>query len=309
MLENPDKPQSRERTFAPEHLLQEGREKHGVDTTASKAGMDASASAAKKFLPDVSFFDSSQGGSSKSMDLLKKGPGSMDWAQDRLQAKPAEKGSLENTLGNGLTDRVIGAVSGNEGKFHTLTKNDNGHGISVGIRQWNQKTGELPDLLKSFHDKNPEKFDQTFGKYAQNLQNERWVRHANMAGNPDLMNKMRNALNDPEFQQVQVDKAREFTARTIETAKNFGFHSDLGKALVTDLSNQLGEAGARNLMRRAGLRSGGTIENEEATIHRLTHMSRRQNNHSRFELLADSFSPERRPPTPRYEINVAAFQA
>lgn len=164
-------------------------------------------------------------------------------------------------------------------------------------------------MLKSFHDKNPEKFDQTFGKYAQNLQNERWVRHANMAGNPDLMNKMRNALNDPEFQQVQVDKAREFTARTIETAKNFGFHSDLGKALVTDLSNQLGEAGARNLMRRAGLRSGGTIENEEATIHRLAHMSRRQNNHSRFELLADSFSPERRPPTPRYEINVAAFQA
>lgn len=294
MLDQPRKPESLDRPVIPEHARTE-TQVQGVDTKGSRPGLDASVQAAHKYLPDLSIVGSDfshRPHATKGMNDTAAGDSPKQTPTD--SAKP--NGSIESHLSNNLTDRVIGAVSGSEGNFNTITRNDNGHGISVGIRQWNQKVGELPNLLKSMHDQNPDKFDQIFGRYSHNLQSEAWVRHAKMAGNHDLMDRMKTAMADPEFQKVQVDKAREFTDRTMETAKNFGFHSELGKALVTDLSNQLGEAGARRLMRRAGLHNGGTIDNEEAMIKRLGNMSHRPNNRTRFELLASSFSPEKQIP-------------
>lgn len=318
MLEQTDKPRSTERLHISDNARAETQfpnHKNDDHLAKSKPGVEASIQAANKYLPSVSLFDSGlkhdlgkpqdkmAAADSRPMDGPPKDGAAKDGAKDGANSskgKPMDEGDrelsrLNNTIGknlNGsLTDRIIGAVSGNEGNFSTITKNDNGHGVSVGIRQWNQKVGELPDLLKSMHDKDPDKFNNIFGKYSNNLQSESWVRHANMAGNHDLMNRMKTALADPEFQQVQVDKARDFTNRTIQTAKNFGFHSELGQALVSDLSNQLGEAGARNLLRRAGLHPGSTIKDEEAMINRVAHMTHRPNNKTRFALLADSFSP------------------
>lgn len=294
MLDQPRKPESLDRPLTPEHARTE-TQVQGVDTKGSRLGLDASTQAAHRYLPDLSIVGSDfshRSPAAKGINSTVAGDSPKPISGD--SAKP--NGAIESHLSSNLTDRVVGAVSGSEGSFTTITRNDNGHGVSVGIRQWNQKVGELPNLLKSMHDANPEKFDQTFGRYSHNLQSESWVRHANMAGNRDLMDRMKTAMADPEFQKVQVEKAREFTNRTMETAKNFGFHSDLGKALVTDLSNQLGEAGARNLMRRAGLHKGGTIDNEEAMIKRLGNMSHRPNNRTRFELLASSFSPQRQDP-------------
>ncbi len=218
--------------------------------------------------------------------------------QDRkLIAGP--KAKLEAHLSDSLNDRVIRTVASNEGGLTTLTKNDAGHGISVGIRQWNQKRGELPDLLKSFHDKNPEKFDAMFGRYADRLLSEKYVRKANLAGNKEIMRGMKSALADPEFQEVQVDKFRKFADKSAETAKKYGLKSELGAALVADITNQMGEGGMRRVMRRAGLQPGGEIKDEAAALKAMEKATRRPNSSSRFEHLASNFSPERiKPRTP-----------
>jgi hypothetical protein len=203
------------------------------------------------------------------------------------------KKELEAHLGDTLSDRVVKTVASNEGKFNTINPNDAGHGISVGVRQWNQKAGELPDLLKSFHDKNPEKFDKIFGKYADNLLSEKYVRRTNMAGNKDMMGRMKEALNDPEFQEVQVDKFKKFAEKTGEMAKKYGLKSELGAALVADIANQMGEGGARRIMRRAGLTPGGEVEDEAAVLKKMEKLTRRPNSKARFEMLASSFSPDK----------------
>ncbi|CAN5140578.1 hypothetical protein BH11CYA1_BH11CYA1_43380 [soil metagenome] len=203
------------------------------------------------------------------------------------------KKDLESHLGDTLTDRVVKTVASNEGKFTTLTLNDAGHGISVGVRQWNQKKGELPDLLKSFHDKNPEKFDNIFGKYADNLLSEKYVRRTNLAGNKDLMGKMKEALKDPEFQEVQVDKFKKFAEKSGETAKKYGLKSELGAALVADIANQMGEGGARRIMRRAGLTPGGEVADEAAALKKMEKLTHRPNSKARFDSLASSFSSEK----------------
>lgn len=203
------------------------------------------------------------------------------------------KKELEAHLGDTLSDRVVKTVASNEGKFNTINLNDAGHGISVGVRQWNQKAGELPDLLKSFHDKNPEKFDKIFGKYADNLLSEKYVRRTNMAGNKDMMGRMKEALNDPEFQEVQVDKFKKFAEKTGEMAKKYGLKSELGAALVADIANQMGEGGARRIMRRAGLKPGGEVEDEAAILKKMEKLTRRPNSKARFEMLSSNFSPDK----------------
>ncbi len=140
------------------------------------------------------------------------------------------------------------------------------------------------------HDKNPRKFAATFGPYAKNLLHEDWVRHADMAGNPDLMQRMSKALHDPEFQQVQMDKAKAFAEKSIEMARKYGLKTEQGAALVADVMNQLGEGGARRVLRRAGLRPDHPVVDETATLARLEHHTHRPNSKARFNTVASNFS-------------------
>jgi len=192
-------------------------------------------------------------------------------------------------FGDDLPGRIVKAIGANEGSLTHITRNDNGHGISVGIRQCNQECGELPDLLKSMHDKDARKFNTIFGPYANNMMHEAWVRHANIAGNPDLMRRMSAALRDPEFQQVQIDKARQFAQQSVETAKRYGLQTEQGAALVADMTNQLGAGGARRIFARAGLHPGGSVKNERAVLQRMEQLTHRPNSRDRFNLISSTF--------------------
>jgi hypothetical protein len=238
-------------------------------------------------LPNVNFFDSSKNTfdlPKGSADLPLKGH---DLSSGKIDAVPGAEGPR---IGDDLKGRIVKAIGTNEGDLTHITKNDAGHGISVGIRQWNQKRGELPDLLKSMHDKNPEKFDSTFGSYAKNLQNEKYVRHTDMAHNPDLMKRMGKALADPEFQQLQIDKARDFAQKSIDTAQKFGLKTEQGAALVADITNQLGQGGFNRAAHRAGLHQGADVSNEQAALQRLEHTSHRPNSRDRFNNIAGTFN-------------------
>ena len=254
-------------------------------------------------LPNVSLFDSTAGGGSVNKSIGEGGPSAVGFgAEGQNKPNPSDMFGVKNgpvgqaggldgvpSIGNDLTGRIVKAVGENEGDLTKITKNDAGHGISVGIRQWNQKAGELPDLLKSMHDKNPEKFDQTFGPYAKNLQNEKYVRHTDMAHNPDLMKRMDTALHDNEFQNVQVNQARNFAKQAIDTAQQYGLKTERGAAMVADIVNQTGPGGLQHALKRAGLHAGGSVQNEDAAIERLGQYHR-PNSADRANTIASSFN-------------------
>ena len=192
-----------------------------------------------------------------------------------------------------FVDKVVHAVSGNEGQFTSINPNDAGYGISVGIRQWNQKVGELPHLLKAMHQHNPEKFEHIFGSYSQKMLDESWVRNYHMAGDKNLMNRMDTALHQKDFQHVQVNLAREFVKSSIKLAYQYGLKSELGLALVCDMVNQTGRGGTEAALKRSGLHKGADIGNEHHAVHTLAHSTDRAGGHHRFIALAKNFSAEK----------------
>lgn len=205
-----------------------------------------------------------------------------------------EEGSL--TLSSHLNkskfiDKVVHAISGNEGNFASVNRNDCGYGISIGIRQWNQKVGELPTLLRAWKSRNAHEFQEIFGsKYSEKLANESWVRNYNMAADHDLMARMDKALHNKSMQETQVELARQFVRSSVKLAQEHGFRSELGIALVCDLVNQKGSGGAKAALRRAGLQHGCEIRDERSACNQLSGVSQRQSGHARFVALQRHFS-------------------
>ncbi len=189
-----------------------------------------------------------------------------------------------------FVDRVVLAVSANEGSFTSVNPNDAGYGISIGIRQWNQKAGELPNLFRAWSEKFPTRFREIFNEYSEDLVNENWVRNTDIGGNKCLMDAVRTALADSDFQQEQVNLARAFARSGIAFGAKFGFKSELGLALVTDIVNQKGRGGAEAVLRRTDLKAGDSISNELDAIERVSANSNRAGAAQRFAQLKQSFS-------------------
>jgi hypothetical protein len=128
-------------------------------------------------------------------------------------------------------------------QFLAFNPNDHGAGISIGLLQWNQKKGSLPELLADWHKKDPAKFDHLFGAYSANLLKANWVREADFNGNATLNQGIHAALSDPEFQKVQADLRDAHITKSCHVAAANGFLSLRGRAVVADLYNQIGEGG------------------------------------------------------------------
>ncbi|MBS2006243.1 MAG: hypothetical protein JST01_04340 [Cyanobacteria bacterium SZAS TMP-1] len=186
-----------------------------------------------------------------------------------------------------FVDKLVWAISGNEGNYTTLNPNDAGHGISIGIRQWNQKSGELPTLLRSWHDKDPEKFNAIFGQYSQSMLNESFIRGTNFASKPGLLDDIRRALADKEFQQVQLDLARQFVVHSVQLGYQAGFRSELALADIADVINQCGPGGFQRALRH-GIKNAGSEKN---SVLSMEHVLRRPNGMQRLSALAKALSP------------------
>lgn len=189
-----------------------------------------------------------------------------------------------------FVDKVVLAVSANEGDLTAINPDDAGSGISIGIRQWNQKAGELPDLLRGWHAKFPQRFAEIFQNYKDNLLNEQWVRSANMKDDTALMGYIAVALHDPQFQQEQVDLSRAFVLSTAPLAKKYGFSSELGLALIADLVNQKGRSGAETVLRRCNLEPAKTLLDEAESIELVSANSNRAGAARRLQQLKTRFS-------------------
>lgn len=166
---------------------------------------------------------------------------------------------------------IAGWVTHNEAghmSYTAFNPDDNGSGISVGLMQWNQERGKLPELVDAWHDKNPAKFDRIFGGSSANMLDESWLRSVDFSSKPGLTRAMHTALADSEFQRVQVDLRNGHIEDSCELARDYRFTSLRGRAVVADMVNQLGEGGARSMLRRLALTG-----NESQRIERLKTVS------------------------------------
>ena len=193
----------------------------------------------------------------------------------------------------GFLDRVVAAVSGNEGGFTSINWNDNGHGISVGKAQWNQRSGELPTLLKRWHDQNPQKFKEIFGGYADQMEKNGFdvVRHWNITRGSDIGNRFGAALSDTEFQGVQTEMLREKCVKALELANKYGHHSELFVAQVADMGNQFGWGGVEACLRKANV---ANIRDERTAVQALQQSGQQRwaRRAGRDAKLAQLFSPD-----------------
>ncbi|HEY9787237.1 MAG TPA: hypothetical protein V6D17_17740 [Candidatus Obscuribacterales bacterium] len=212
--------------------------------------------------------------------------------EDLSLRRDVASGKLGKLLNmNDFADRVIANISAHEGGLTAINWDDNGYGISVGIRQSNQKAGALPGLIRDWHESNPQKFNQIFGEYSRNMLDEEWVRSYDMAGDASFMERMKFALADTEFQRVQVDNARRFVKRTAELAQSYGFRSELGVAMICDMVNGMGQAGAERALRKAGLEKGSFIPDEREAIESL--VGARRNGPRLYAMLQQRFSADK----------------
>ncbi len=199
--------------------------------------------------------ETQKGGKTDSGQTSKDGPAIADNRKGSADKRhPLMKGgdSCEGEWAN-MVSRWVTENEGSKDKHRAFNPNDMGQGISVGLLQWNQKKGKLPDLLQAWHDKNPEKFQDMFGAYSTNLTRDSYVRSADFVGNKTLHDGMVKALADREFQGVQDSLRNKNMVRACELATDYGFKSLRGRAVVSDLVNQLGEGGARNAIKKIPL--------------------------------------------------------
>jgi hypothetical protein len=211
---------------------------------------------------------------------------------------PSNSENLEQYLSpDSFVDRVVLAVSANEGSLTAVNPNDAGAGISIGIRQWNQKYGELPSLFRAWYHHNPSKFDKLFGADAADLINEDWLRKKDLSGDKTIMERIAAALADGEYQQIQIRLAREFVRSSITFGTKYGFETELGLALIADLINQKGRRGTEILLQQCGVLPAPKLEREKDTIEEISAKSNRAGATNRLARLKQRFSTEPADPT------------
>ncbi|MBU6454966.1 MAG: chitosanase [Cyanobacteria bacterium REEB67] len=205
-------------------------------------------------------------------------------SSDLATARDFNKGY--GSCGGEWTNMVEKWVTHNEvakKKYEVYTPNDAGHGISVGILQWNQKRGSLTELLREWHHKDPAKFDHTFGKYSASLMNVDFVKKADFNKDPILNRGMKASLADHEFQQVQLGLRYKQLAHSCDVAQDHGFKSLRGRAVVADLFNQMGPNGTVKAMEKVPANKNESVRIEQ--LKKLT--GNRPHGHDRVSLIED----------------------
>jgi hypothetical protein len=192
---------------------------------------------------------------------------------------PVDWGKLPHGLDRSKqTDRIAALISSNEGKPSSINWNDNGAGVSVGMFQANQRRGELPKLFSDFAN-TPNGYEalvEIFGAEmaAKMKANPEMVRGLNFSPNNELGKELEQLVQNPQFQQLQLDQLRGKIQEADGVAQQHGVTSEAGVALVADLINQFGSAGANKFL---GTADGVSDQQEKARA-----IARAVQDHSRY---------------------------
>lgn len=148
----------------------------------------------------------------------------------------------------GFIDKLSNTIMKNEGaltpdgkpNFEAFNPDDNG-GISVGLRQWHAG-GALPELLNAWKDADPQKFDKFFQGYSPAQINA--MSSQEFMGNPQLVQGMKDALADKQFQGVQTELMQNWVKREVKSAMDQGLTGEKEIATYVDIANQYGQSRA-----------------------------------------------------------------
>ena len=157
------------------------------------------------------------------------------------------------TDSTGFIDRLSKTIMQNEGAlnangtpgFEAYNADDNG-GISVGLRQWHAG-GALPELLNAWQEKNPQKFQEYFQGDSPAQINA--MSASEFASHPDLVQGMKSALSDTEYQGVQSQLLNDWVKREVKQGMDLGLTGEKEIATFVDIANQYGQDSAN----RAGV--------------------------------------------------------
>jgi hypothetical protein len=192
-----------------------------------------------------------------------------------LEHKPLPDGDVcsdreKQLIGDWVTQNEVGAKA----SPLTYNPNDHGHGVSVGLMQWNQKKGKLPELLQAFHDSDPRRFDAIFGGNAQNVLNVQFVKQADFTSGA-LNRSLIESLT--AFQSVQYELRNKQVELGCEKAYQHNFTALRGVGVSADLVNHLGPARTEKVIHQVpiGLSESARIDKLEALgekwgVHRMT---------------------------------------
>ena len=147
-------------------------------------------------------------------------------------------------------DQIIDMTARTEsgGSYTAWNENDNGHGVSVGLIQFNQKRGLLPGLLQAMARVDGLSFHQRAPRYGLRLLNMSWVSEADL-NEPTVKAEILALLGYGPFQQVQRDLARtEYFTPAWKAAQEHGLTSERWAALLFDTAVQHGPGGMRHLL-------------------------------------------------------------
>jgi len=153
-------------------------------------------------------------------------------------------------------DQLIDYVSRNEsgGDYSAWNPDDNGHGVSFGLIQFNQRAGSLPELLRRMYEADPKAFNACFGSAVADLLDSKWVRSHDLSG-PDWDWRFKLAGAVPAFQQAQRDLAREgYLEPAWKACQAVGLTSERAVAMAFDAAVQHGLGWTRKALARADLR-------------------------------------------------------
>lgn len=178
--------------------------------------------------------------------------------------EPADKPQTAEEEYQAFIKKIVDTVSSNEGKYESVNWDDNGAGISVGRAQWNQRKGELPNLIRRFYEADREVFADCFGDkyrkaddsgkdYQGEWLNESWVRNTEITKGSQLGNEIQHALAQQVFKNVQDTMLEEKAERAVTLAAKYNQCTPLIIASVADVANQKGWGGCERALQKANV--------------------------------------------------------
>ena len=196
-------------------------------------------------------------------------------------------------------DRIIDYTAHTEsgGRYDAWNPDDNGHGASYGLIQFNQRVGTLPQVLKGMYEADPDQFESIFGSYAASMSDPAWVKAANL-NVPAIATYSRGVLTGgamyrasqvPEFQAVQRAWAKSgYFDPAVAAAKAVGLQSERAMAMLYDTSVQWGDGSMRTFLLHAIESFGGRPVAEKEVLTKFASLADGTKYTRRTKILNDS---------------------
>jgi hypothetical protein len=139
-------------------------------------------------------------------------------------------------------DQLIDFVARTEsnGQYDRWNPNDNGAGVSLGLIQFNQRRGSLPDLLQAMYRADSKKFAELAAPFSMLFLSPTWVRKADL-NDKAFKTPILNLLRHEPFHAVQRALARkQYLEPSWKAARAKGLYSERAAAICFDTSVQHG---------------------------------------------------------------------